>query len=88
MRYFDELIYIFSSINDPILMEKLFNELFTKKEILDLTKRIGSLKKLHAGETQRKISSELGISLCKITRGSKILKNDSSVLKKILDEKQ
>jgi TrpR family trp operon transcriptional repressor len=35
--------------------------------------------------TQRKIAEKYGISLCKITRGSKVLKKDGSVALKVLD---
>jgi TrpR family trp operon transcriptional repressor len=45
------------------------------------------MKELHQGKTQRDIASELGISLCKITRGSKILKQDDSQFGKILKER-
>jgi TrpR family trp operon transcriptional repressor len=36
--------------------------------------------------SQRKIADELGISLCKITRGSKILKNRKSVTVRMLGD--
>ncbi|HQQ15051.1 MAG TPA: Trp family transcriptional regulator, partial [Deltaproteobacteria bacterium] len=39
----------------------------------------------HAGHTQRNIASRHKISLCKITRGSKILKKPGSITKKLLD---
>jgi TrpR family trp operon transcriptional repressor len=41
---------------------------------------------LHAGKTQREIAHDLGISLCKITRGSKILKDPESQMNTILKE--
>jgi TrpR family trp operon transcriptional repressor len=37
------------------------------------------MKMLKAGIPQRKIASELGISLCKITRGAKVLKDPDAV---------
>jgi TrpR family trp operon transcriptional repressor len=37
------------------------------------------MKMLKAGIPQRKIASELGISLCKITRGAKVLKDPGAV---------
>jgi TrpR family transcriptional regulator, trp operon repressor len=42
---------------------------------------------LHNGKAQRQIASELHLSLCKITRGSKVLKTEHSITKKILKER-
>ncbi len=87
MNYYNRLLNLFCYINDKNIMDKVFNEVFTEKEILDLTNRIALIIKLNNGETQRKIAKDLHISLCKITRGSKILKNDFSALRKILKNK-
>jgi TrpR family transcriptional regulator, trp operon repressor len=81
-----ELIDIFARTNNPREMEVLFREIFTPSEIATLTLRWELLKDLYEGKTQRKIAAEHKISLCKITRGSKILKARDSYLKKILDE--
>ena len=66
---------------------RLFNDLFTPAELADLTLRWKLLKDLHRGMTQRKIAEKYGISLCKITRGSKVLKKDGSVALKLLDSR-
>ena len=65
-------------------MEALLTELLTKKEIENIALRLELLKKLKKGDSQRKIAKSLKISLCKITRGSKILKNPNSILKSII----
>jgi len=39
---------------------------------------------LKEGRTQRAIAHELKVSLCKVTRGSKILKDKNSVITKYL----
>ena len=39
---------------------------------------------LHKGLPQRDIAEQLGISLCKITRGAKILKQNDSISRKML----
>jgi len=80
-----ELIDIFARTQDPQEMEVLFQEIFTPSEIGTLTLRWQLLKDLYEGKTQRKIAAEHKISLCKITRGSKILKAQGSYLKKVLD---
>ena len=80
-----ELIDIFTRTNDRREMEVLFREIFTPSEIATLTLRWELLKDLYEGKTQRKIAAEHKISLCKITRGSKILKSQGSYIKKVLD---
>ena len=65
-------------------LERFFDELFTPREIEDISLRWKLLHDLHQGLTQRKIAEKYGISLCKITRGSKILKEPDSVILKTL----
>ncbi len=80
-----ELEKVFAEIMDYQEMVTLFEEIFTQKELRDLTLRWQLLKELYDGQTQRSIASRYRISLCKITRGSKVLKKKGSTVKKILD---
>ncbi|MCR4881189.1 MAG: trp operon repressor [bacterium] len=59
-------------------------EILTETEVETLSKRWQILELLNAGMTQREISKELNVSLCKVTRGSKILKNKKSTIAKNL----
>ena len=59
-------------------------EILTTSEVETLSKRWRILKMLKKGKTQREISKDLNVSLCKVTRGSKILKNQKSIVSKIL----
>lgn len=77
---------VFAEVDDPGLMARLFNEIFTPAEIQDVALRWRLMEMLNEGVSQRQIASELGISLCKITRGSKVLKKRSSVSKRILNQ--
>jgi TrpR family trp operon transcriptional repressor len=86
MRPINKVIKIFSEVHDPAVMRKLFNEIFTPAEIQDVALRWRLMEMLDKGIPQRKIASDLGISLCKITRGSKILKKRNSLSKKILSQ--
>lgn len=81
----EQLIEIFTRTNDRKKMRVLFKEIFTPSEIETLTLRWQLLKDLYEGKTQRKIAADHKISLCKITRGSKLLKARDSYLKKVLD---
>jgi len=65
-------------------LAKLLDELLTPAELRDLCLRLCLLRQLVNGEPQRKIAETLGISLCKITRGSRILKNPNSISAKLL----
>ncbi len=58
------------------------NELLSESEMIALSKRWRILSMLAEGRTQRDIVKELNVSLCKVTRGSKILKDKNSVIAK------
>lgn len=83
---FYELIELFKKVDDHETMTRLFREIFTEKELSDLVLRWELMKGLHRGETQRSIAARHGISLCKITRGSRLLKNPNSVINRLLCE--
>ncbi len=85
-KTFDELINLFVNINTKKDMENLFQELFTEKEREDITLRLQLMKELHQGKTQRSIAEKHRISLCKITRGSKLLKKEDGFIKSVLDK--
>jgi len=80
-----ELERVFTEITDFHEMVSFFEEIFTPKELRDLNLRWQLLKELYEGLTQRSIASRYRISLCKITRGSKVLKKKHSTTKKILE---
>ena len=65
-------------------MTKFLSEIFTGSELRDLGLRWQLMKMLHKGMAQRKIAAELGVSLCKITRGARILKNKRSVTQRLI----
>ena len=65
-------------------VERFFKELLTKSEIETLSKRWRILDLLAQGSTQRDIAKELKVSLCKVTRGAKILKDKNSTLSRHL----
>ncbi len=65
-------------------LDLFFQEIFTPGELADLSLRWKLLTDLDRGMTQRKIAEKYSISLCKITRGSKILKKKNSIVFKIL----
>ena len=71
-------------INTTAEIEEFFKELLTESELETLSKRWCILEMLKEGYTQREIAKELKVSLCKVTRGAKIMKDRNSVLAKHL----
>ncbi len=86
MQDLHELIQVFARVNNYDEMQRLFEELFTMKEKYDFALRWRLMKDISRGVPQREIAQNLGISLCKITRGSKILKKEDSLMKKLIEE--
>ncbi len=87
MESLDDLIEVFASTTDKELMRKLFDEIYTTKEQNDFALRWRLMNDLYQGIPQREIAANHKISLCKITRGSKILKKEDSYCKKILSDR-
>ena len=87
MSSYDDLIKVFCKTTDPEKMKSLFEEMFTEREQKDVILRWDLLKDLYQGIPQREIAAKHKISLCKITRGSKILKDDKSYIKEILSNR-
>lgn len=79
-----ELCHIFSSTDESLVYDFL-ECLFTPAERRDITNRWLLVKEIEKGTTQREIAKKFGMSLCKITRGSKELSKPDSAFRKILD---
>ncbi|PKK90009.1 MAG: transcriptional regulator [Candidatus Wallbacteria bacterium HGW-Wallbacteria-1] len=79
-----ELSTAMASISDSGEMARFLSEIHTQAELKDMVLRWRLMIMLREGVSQRGIASSLGISLCKITRGSKILKRKNSVTAELL----
>ena len=79
-----EIASVFAQIQDEEIMSRFFEEIFTQAERKDISLRWELMRMLKKGVSQRKIATELGISLCKITRGAKILKDPRSVSNRMI----
>ncbi len=82
------LLQVICTISDVDDLNSFFKELFTSAELSDFSLRWKLMKDLYSGLPQRKIAEKYGISLCKITRGSKVLKKDNSFVLKILNQSE
>ena len=79
-----EISKIISNIDSEKQVCNFLLEILTESEVETLSKRWRIVKLLLQGKTQREIAKELNVSLCNVTRGSRILKNQNSAVKKYL----
>ena len=79
-----ELADTLSRTKDSALIEDFLRCLLTKAEIADIAGRWALVKALQQNKPQREIARDLGVSLCKITRGSRELKKTDSAFKQIM----
>jgi TrpR family trp operon transcriptional repressor len=80
-----EMANALSKANDPELIEGFLYSIFTPSEADEIAKRWALVKDLAKGRPQREIAKDLGLSLCKITRGSRELKKEDSPFKRMLE---
>ena len=79
-----EISQILSELKTSAEVEQFLDEILTSSEIETLSKRWRILEMLKDGFTQRDIAKELKVSLCKVTRGAKILKDKDAITTKFL----
>jgi TrpR family trp operon transcriptional repressor len=82
--YMEDICSVLCSMRDTDQMRRFLEEIMTPAERKDLALRWELMRMLMDGVPQRQIAEELGVSLCKITRGAKILKQNDSVSKQQL----
>lgn len=80
-----ELCHLMMEANDEAFLNEFFACLFTKPELKDIANRWLLVKEIDAGTTQREIAKKFGMSLCKITRGSRELSKPDSAFRKMLE---
>ena len=85
MEALDQIAAVLARIEDRKLIREFLICILTKYEIKEIAGRWELVKLLYDGMSQRRIAEQLGMSLCKITRGSKELKKPDSAFKTVLD---
>lgn len=88
MSGFSEMCEVLCKIRQPEQMQCFLEEVLTPAERKDLGLRWQLMEMLQEGIPQRKIAADLGISLCKITRGAKILRDPASVSQRYLESRR
>jgi TrpR family trp operon transcriptional repressor len=86
MNKLKEISAALAATGDEELIEAFLKSILTRNEVVEITSRWELVKLLNSGMSQRKISDRLGISLCKITRGSKELKKPRSPFKVMIEK--
>jgi len=79
-----EIARALAATNDPRYILLFLNSLLTPNEIREIASRWELVKRLDRGHSQRQIARQLGLSLCKITRGSRELKKKDSPFKRMI----
>ncbi|MBQ9238107.1 MAG: transcriptional regulator [Treponema sp.] len=82
---FRECCALLAETNDEQLIFDFFTCICTPAERNDIGKRWLLVKELDRGTPQRDIASRFGMSLCKITRGSRELNKPNSAFQKMLE---
>jgi TrpR family trp operon transcriptional repressor len=80
-----EMCRAVASTDDPALIEDFFSCLLTPAEVKDVSNRWLLVREIEKGTTQREIARMFGMSLCKITRGSREYKKAGSAFKRMLE---
>ena len=71
---FRDLYELFASVRSAKEAEVLLKDILTPQELDSVAERWQLIQMLATGVPQREISKKLGISISKITRGSRMLK--------------
>ncbi len=70
---FKELYALFASVDSEEEAKLLLEDIHTPQEMASLCERWQLIQELHKGTSQRDIAKKLGVSISKITRGSRML---------------
>lgn len=83
-RATEEISQALAGTSDATLIDDFLLSILTPNEVENISTRWELVKLLEQGISQRKIAERLGLSLCKITRGSKELKKADSAFARML----
>lgn len=86
MKTLREIARVLAETGDGDQIESFLRSILTKNEIEEISSRWELVKLLYDGMSQRKIAEKLGVSLCKITRGSKELKKPRSPFRAMIEK--
>lgn len=76
-EHLKELVSLFAQLKTPERSRLFLRDILTPHELSQLAERWQIVKRLAAGMPQRKIKEKLGISIQRVTRGSKAFHQES-----------
>lgn len=88
LKYKQELVNLLAKIKDPKIMSGFVEGILTPAELKEIVTRWQIVKQLVKGVPQRTIAKNLGVSIAKITRGSRELLDKSGGFWKVLKIKK
>lgn len=83
-KHYAELCRLFASVKTEAEAGQLLRDMLSPQEMDSLAERWQLIKMLSSGVPQREIAATLGISISKITRGSRMLKYGGGGFKAML----
>lgn len=83
----EDLLSIILSITSREELLSFLDDILTDTERRDIIQRYLLMDDLWQGKSQRDIASKRSMSLCKITRGSKMLKKKNGFMRKWFSDK-
>ncbi|MEI6510940.1 MAG: Trp family transcriptional regulator [Candidatus Uhrbacteria bacterium] len=87
-RLMDDVVSVLQAVSpSKALLREFLRDLLTPAEYRDVALRWRIVKMLSQGRPQREIAESLGVSLSKITRGSRELSNDKGGFAQVLQRK-
>lgn len=82
-----EISHILATSDEQLVYDFL-ECIFTPTERKDISNRWLLVKEIEKGTTQREIAKKFGMSLCKITRGSRELSKPNSAFRRVLESQK
>ncbi len=80
-----ELAAVLSQTDDQELIKDFLESILTPNELAEVSTRWALVRLIDDGISQRKVADQLGLSLCKITRGSKELQKENSAFQRMIN---
>jgi Trp operon repressor len=87
-KHYHDIYRLFASIKDEKEARMLLEDILTPQELEDIAERWQLVQELAKGAPQREIAEKLGVSISKITRGSRMLQCGSGGFAHFLAKKK
>ena len=85
-KHLHDVYRLFASVENEKEAEKLLQDILTPQELESVAERWQLIQELAKGTPQRTIAEKLGLSISKITRGSRMLQFGSGGFRKFLEK--